>query len=85
MPLSEWPTSWDRDDDDDRSETVTVTFETEMFVAVVTDKAVGLKDRDVEVWLPLSQIVGQPPTRGDWIDTIEIPKWLADSKDLEYD
>lgn len=89
MALSEWPENWDSDDGDDRNETVTVVFDTEMFVAVVTDKAVGLKEdeesSEIDIWLPLSQIKGPTLNRGDWIDTVEIPKWLADDKDLEYD
>lgn len=43
MPLSKWPDHFD-DDNEARGEIVTATFETEMFVAVVTDKAIGLKE-----------------------------------------
>lgn len=87
MALSEWPKHL-QDDDDDPREVVRVTFETEMFVAVVTEKAVGLKEdetqHEVDLWLPVSQVRGKLE-KGDWIDGIEIPKWLAEEKNLEYE
>lgn len=68
----------------------------EATVTVVTPKSYGLKydteSKEVDFWLPISQIgtltineaFFQTADRGDFIQRCEMPKWLAESKGLEY-
>ena len=86
MPLSEWPEKF-QDKPEPRGEIVEVEFDDEMLVLVKTQEAIGLTDTDdyggeIPLWIPISQIDGEVPERGEWIDSIRIPKWLADEKGL---
>ena len=89
MALSEWPDKFKRDSGHEPHDFVTIGFEHSMFVKVITDKSIGLAidefGSDVEIWIPKSQVGGILSKRGEWIDSIEIPRWLADEKGLEYD
>ena len=90
MALSEWPDKFKRDSGHEPHDFVTATFEESMCVRVVSEKAIGLSDSElsvvpIEFWIPKSQVGGILPKRGEWIDLIEIPRWLADEKGLEYD
>lgn len=87
MALSNYPAGWDETPARRRSsEIVEIEFADQMFVAVVTDSAIGLKetaeDADVEHWIPISLIDGPTPERGTWISTIDIPEWKADELGL---
>jgi hypothetical protein len=89
MPLSQW-TDWNDEYDphaSDRESIVTADLDGDYLVAIVTDKAIGLKadhGDPVDYWFPISQIHGDIPRRNTWIDSIQIPRWLAEEKDLEY-
>jgi len=87
MPLSEWPDKF-QDKPEPRGEIVEIVFADEMLVLARTDKAIGLTDTedydgDIALWIPISQIDGDVPERDDWIDSIRIPRWLAEEKGLE--
>lgn len=85
MPLSKWPDHF-RDEPEPKGEIVEVEFEYEMVVCAKTDQAIGLTDvedsSEVLFWIPISQIDGEIPSRGDWIESIRIPDWLAEEKGL---
>ena len=83
MSLSKWPDSWqNRRKESVVSDLVECEFYDYMFVAAVTEAAVGLKenedDRDVAYWVPISLIDGETPSVGTWIESITIPEWKAD-------
>lgn len=63
----------------------TVTVEQVTLVRTTDAAALFLVDADDrEVWLPLSQIDITAWDNGD-CDDLEMPKWLADAKELDYD
>ncbi|MHA1809393.1 MAG: hypothetical protein ACTSYH_03670 [Candidatus Heimdallarchaeaceae archaeon] len=50
-----------------------------------TDKAIFIKHNGENICLPKSQIeYDENPTEGDLID-VELPTWLADEKDIDYE
>lgn len=85
MGLSEWPEHF-RDDPEPTGEIVEVVFDEDMLVKAKTDKAIGLSDDgdEVAIWIPISQIDSDIPERGEWIEGIRIPEWLAEEKGLEW-
>jgi hypothetical protein len=60
-----------------RNDDVEITVE----IVKETDMAYLVKDGDVEVWLPKSQIRGEEDLQGGIVELI-IPEWLAEEKDL---
>ena len=88
MSISEWPEKF-KDKVDDSKEIVSVSFApTGMLVAAVTAKAIGLAEDEasgIEYWIPLSRLRSHTPRRGEWVEFIEIPRWLAEEKKLEYE
>lgn len=86
MNLSQWPEKFENDPTEGpKGKLVEVTFEEEAEVVVKTKKTIGLQYEDcdeVDIWLPISQIDGDIPDVGDFIETITIPEWLADEKGL---
>lgn len=88
MSLSEWPENF-QDKPEPRCEIVEVVFDDEMLVLATTKESIGLTDTDdyggeIPLWIPIIQIDGTVPERGEWIDIIRIPKWLADEKGLPH-
>lgn len=71
----------------DQKEVVKITFSERLYVTAKTDKAIGLTSTDksdakIELWLPLSQMSGESPEKGDWIESVCLPRWLAKEKKL---
>jgi len=93
MSLSEWPSHFldDNRKHDSHREIVLVIFEAgEVFIKAKSSKAIGLsEDEDGEIftWIPKSQINGDVPKKGEWIESgvLRIPRWLADDKGLDYE
>ena len=93
MGLSEWPEKILQDSrkHDSSKDIVKVIFETDqVYVIHDTDKAIALSDDDgddaeIFAWIPKSQIDGSIPERDEWIETIRIPKWLAEDKGLDFE
>lgn len=68
-------------------------------VSHITEKAIGLDLKDDPLWLPLSQIKQATIQEGDstgdfdiddvevedYLTYIQIPLWLAEAKDLEWE
>ena len=94
MGLSQWPkkfTDPDPTGKEPRGQKVTAVFEAgQVFVKVRTSSAIGLAeddavDSEVFAWIPISQIAGVPPRRGEWTEELVIPRWLADETGLDYE
>ena len=84
MALSSWPADWE-DDVSEPKQIIRVEFGESVLVKTETEKAIGLQfgDDDKSTWIPKSQIGGKCPSRGEWIDSIQIPQWLADEHGWE--
>lgn len=92
---SKWPKKFlDESTSDDTPEIVDVIFEDwpeEMaYVKFETGMAIGLVKSEIGgaediYWIPKGQVEGDIPEVGEWIDTIRIPRWLADKKELDYE
>lgn len=84
MGLSEWPEKWSSSRPENME---TVLAVIDMYVKVVTDKAVGfvedIDDDEVDLWIPLSK-VDDVFDVGDYVEDLEMPRWLAADKNLDF-
>ena len=60
-------------------------FDEPRYVKRKTAKAIGLTDtiaddEEIPLWLPISQIDGDIPELGSWVESVCIPQWLANEK-----
>ena len=88
MALSEWPGRFRVSQVDD-VDLVTVLFVDDLVVIAETENAIGIGPhdgkREIEFWLPKSQLGDGYPRRDAVVESIEMSKWLAEKNDLNYE